>query len=196
MAELALFCEDRGHELFTRAITHRLADEVGIAIDIRVINASRGKGMAISQLKGWQRSFERGLAVGKPDLLAVVIDGNCTGFQDKHREIEQLIRTNVFPTYVIGCPDPHIERWCFADAEAFEQVVGSVPPPDPGKCERGAYKKLLRDSIALSGQVVLTDEMEVAPDIVRAAELYRASKAQPSLGAFVNDLRKALSTLR
>lgn len=196
MAELALFCEDRGHESFTRAIAQRLAGEVGISLDIRVISASRGKGMAISQLKGWQRSFERGLAVGKPDLLAVVIDGNCTGFQTKHREIAQLIQTHVFPSYVIGCPDPHVERWCFADAEAFEQVVGIAPPPDPGKCDRGVYKRLLRDSLDRSGQVVLIDEMEVAPDIVRVADLYRASKTQPSLGAFVDDLRRALSTLR
>jgi hypothetical protein len=196
MAELALFCEDRGHELFASAITHRLAEEAGITVDIRVISASRGKGMAISQLRGWQRLFERGLTVGKPDLLAVIIDGNCIGYQAKHREIEQLIQTHVFPRYVIGCPDPHVERWCFADAGAFEQVVGSAPPRDPGKCERGVYKKLLRDSLLKSGQVFLTGEMEVAPDIVRAADLYRAGKAQPSLGAFVDGLRKELSTLR
>ena len=196
MAELALFCEDLGHELFTRAITHRLAEEVGIKANIHVISASRGKGMAISQLKGWQRSFERGLTVGKPDLLAVVIDGNCIGFQAKQKEIAEIIQTHVFPRYVIGCPDPHVERWCFADVKAFEQIVGSAPPRDPGKCDRGVYKKLLRDSLLKSDQLFLTDEMEIAPDIVRAAELYRAGKAQPSLGAFVDSLRKALSMLR
>ena len=152
--------------------------------------------MAISQLKGWQRSFEKGLSVGKPDLLVVVIDGNCIGFQAKHREIERHIQTHVFPKYVIGCPDPHVERWCFADANAFEQVVGSAPPRDPGKCERGVYKKLLRDSLIENGHVILTDEMEVAPDIVRAAELYRVGKVQPSLRAFIGGLRKGLSTLK
>jgi hypothetical protein len=196
MAELALFCEDRGHELFARAITNRLAEEAGITVNIRVIRASRGKGVALSQLRGWQRSFEKGLTVGKPDLLAVVIDGNCIGFQAKQREIEALIQTHVFPNSVIGCPDPHVERWCFADAKAFERVVGSAPPRDPGKCERGVYKKLLRDSLIENEQVILTDEMEVAPEIVRIAELYRAGKAQPSLGAFVDGLRKGLSTLR
>ena len=196
MAELALFCEDRGHELFTRAIINRLAEEAGIAVNIRVISASRGKGVALSQLKGWQRLFDKGLTVGKPGLLVVVIDGNGVGFQAKQREIEKLIQTHVFPNYVIGCPDPHVERWCFADANAFERVVGSAPPRDPGKFKRAVYKKLLHDSLLQNGQVFLTDEMEVAPDIVRVADLYRAGKAQPSLGAFVDGLRKGLSALR
>ena len=194
MAELAIFCEDRGHEVFTRALVSRLASDLGIEVAITAISASRGKGMALSQLRGWQRSFERGLMVGKPDILIIVIDGNCVTAQVKRREIEGIVRREVFPSVVIGCPDPHVERWCFADPDAFERVVGVSAPPDPGKCERDAYKKMLRDTLRAADQPVLTDEMEIAPDIVHEIDLYRAGITQASLAMFVQDLQAALKT--
>lgn len=43
MAELAVFCEDRGHEVFTRALVSRLANEIKIEIAITAISASRAK---------------------------------------------------------------------------------------------------------------------------------------------------------
>jgi len=196
MAELAVFCEDRGHEVFTRALVSRLANDLEIEVMIKAISAARGKGMALSQLRGWQRSYERGLMVGKPDVLIVVIDGNCVTSQIKRREIEAIVLTEVFPSVVIGCPDPHVERWCFADPDAFQRVVGASAQPDPGKCERGAYKKMLRDALREAEQPILTDEMEIAPEIVDEIDLYQAGAAQPSLGAFVQDLQAALKTLQ
>lgn len=195
MAEPAVFCADRGHEVFTRALVSRLAHDLEIEITVTAVSAARGKGMALSQLRGWQRSFERGLRVGKPDGLIVVIDGNCVTSQVKRHEIEAIVLTDVFPSIVIGCPDPHVERWCFADPDAFQRVVGTSTQPDPGKCERGAYKTMLRDALRGAEQPILTDEMEIAPDIVREIDLYRAGIAQPSLGAFVQDLQAALRTL-
>jgi hypothetical protein len=191
MADFALFCEDRGHELYVRALVGRLTREAEVDVRLRTISASRGKGQAITQLRGWQRSFERGL-VGKPDLVIVVIDGNCTSSQAKKREIAQVLRAEVFPHWVIGSPDPHVERWCFADALAFERIVGRKPPADPAKCERALYKRLLREALDAADQPVLTDEMEIAPDLVEAADLEIAARAQPSLGSFVSDLRDAL----
>jgi hypothetical protein len=194
MVDLAVFCEDRGHEVFTRALVSRLAGELEIDIAINAISASRGKGMALSQLRGWQRAFQRGLKVGKPDVLIVVIDGNCVTSPVKRREIEPIVLADMFPSVVIGCPDPHVERWCFADPDAFERVVGASTPPDPGKCERGAYKRMLSDALNKAEQPILTDEMEIAPDIIREMDLYRAGNTQPSLGAFVHDVQAALKT--
>jgi hypothetical protein len=196
MAELAVFCEDRGHEVFTRALVSRIADDLELEIKITAISASRGKGMALSQLRGWQRSFERGLMVGKPDVLIIMIDGNCVTSQVKRREIEAIVLKEVFPSVVIGCPDPHVERWCFADPEAFQRVVGASAPPDPGKCERGAYKKMLGDVLREAEQPILADEMEIAPEIISRIDLYRAGSMQPSLGAFVQDLQSALRPLQ
>ncbi|TMQ07949.1 MAG: DUF4276 family protein [Deltaproteobacteria bacterium] len=195
MAELAVFCEDRGHEVFTRALVSRLANDLEIEVAITAVSASRGKGMALSQLRGWQRSFERGLMVGKPDVLIVVIDGNCVSSQTKRREVEALILQEVFPAFVIGCPDPHVERWCFADPDAFQRVVGVNVRPDPGKCERGAYKRMLRDALREAEQPILTDEMEIAPEILREIDLYRAGITQPSLGSFIQDLQAALKAV-
>lgn len=45
-------------------------------------------------------------------------------------------------------------------------------------------------------QPVLTDEMEIAPDIVREIDLYRAEDAQPSLGAFIQDVQAALKMVQ
>lgn len=196
MVELAVFCEDRGHEIFTRALVSRLARELAIEVTINAISAARGKGMALSQLRGWQRAFKRGLTVGKPDVLIIVIDGNCMTAPVKRREIEPIVLADMFPSVVIGCPDPHVERWCFADPDAFERVVGASIQPDPGKCERGAYKRMLREALSKAEQPILTDEMEIAPDIVREIDLYRAGDAQPSLGAFIQDVQAALKIVQ
>jgi hypothetical protein len=94
----------------------------------------------------------------------------------------------------IGCPDPHIERWCFADPEAVSKVFGVAAPADPGKCERLLYKRLLRSTIKTAGRRLLI-EMEYAPDLVAAMDLYRAGKNQPSLGHFIADLTSAFKRL-
>jgi hypothetical protein len=129
------------------------------------------------------------MSVGVPDLLVIVIDGNCTTASQKRREIEKIVHQSVFPRCVIGCPDPHVERWCFADADAFRSVVGVEVPRDPGKCERDLYKALLQDALRTAALPVLTTEMEVAPEIVDASDLQVFDRTQPSLGSFVQELR-------
>jgi hypothetical protein len=101
----------------------------------------------------------------------------------------------IFPRRAVGCPDPHVERWCFADPVAIQEVLGCPCPADPGKCERDAYKQLLRQTILSAGQPILTDEMEYAPDLVASMDLFRAGKNQPSLKHFTEEIRKALQSL-
>ena len=57
---------------------------------------------------------------------------------------------------------------------------------------------MLRQSIENGGQPILTTEMELAPDLVRAMDLYRAgkNKHQRSLKRFVEDLRTGIRSLR
>ena len=69
------------------------------------------------------------------------------------------------------------------------------PPADPGKCERDIYKRLLRQTIQSAGQPILTNEMEYAPDLVLAMDLFRAGKNQASLRHFIDEIRKALQSL-
>lgn len=190
---LALFCEDAGHAAWTRALIQRLARARHVSVGIHDVSAQGGKGTAISQLKVYQRIVARGS--GSSDLLVVVIDGNCVGWQEKQREVRRIVDPEVFPRAVIGCPHPHVERWCFADPEAFTQVVG--PAPDvPEKCERGLYKNLLAGAVREAGLLLLTgDPMELAPDIVAVMDLLRAGRSQPSLGQFVADLTREIGSL-
>ena len=190
-----LYCEDEGHEVFVRALILRLARAEGLRVSLRTPSGRGGHGKAIAEFKIWQRAVERGLVGGLPDLLVLVIDGNCTEWHSAQRELEKLINTAQFPRWVVGCPDPHIERWCLADPVGFQQVVGAPPPPDPGKCERDYYKRLLRETAHEAEVLILTDEMELAPDFVRRMDLYQAGKNQRSLGHFIDALKKALKGL-
>ena len=109
--------------------------------------------------------------------------------------MEEAIDSRIFVRCVIGCPDPHVEKWCLADPQAVQEVLGVAAPSVPEKCERYFYKQLLRQTIREAGQPILTNEMEYAPDLVAAMDLYRAGKNQPSLRHFVDELRSALRSL-
>lgn len=109
------------------------------------------------------------------------------------QRIMRAVNSAVFPTAVVGCPDPHVERWCFADPSAFRNVVGVTSPRDPGKCERGLYKRMLADALEKGGQMVLGDTMEIAPDLVNAMDLYRAGQNSPSLAHLIGSIRALLN---
>jgi hypothetical protein len=192
---LALFCEDRGHEQYVRALVARLSQQIDMDLSVSVPSARGGHGAAATQFEAWQSALGRGLAVGTPDLLVLVIDGNCQGWHPARQALGRKIDPNVFPRSLVACPDPHIERWCLADPDAFQAVIGAAAPTDPEKCERNLYKEILRNAILAAGQPILTDAMEYAPDLVARADLYKAGKAQPSLGAFIDALRAALNEL-
>lgn len=195
MAEITVdvFCEDVGHESFVRALLSRLAEEASAPIRPRFVMARGGAPRALAELKAWQRSRRLGGLASAPDVLVIVIDGNSVGPQKRRQEIERQLDEGACASVVIGCPDPHVERWVLADPEAFGQVVGGAPLPDPGRSGRGVYKKLLQDSLDAADALVLTTAMEeYAPDIVAAMDLYRAGKARPDLGHFVDHLRAAL----
>ncbi|OGQ17466.1 MAG: hypothetical protein A2138_18995 [Deltaproteobacteria bacterium RBG_16_71_12] len=192
---MTLFCEDRGHELLVRRLVERLARERSMALSLDTKSARGGAARALTELEGWQQGLRTGRLSGTPDLLVVVIDGNCMGHPAKQREIRALVDNAVFPRLVIGCPDPHVERWLIADASAFHRVVGVGCPRDPDKCERDRYKQLVGEAVAGSAVVLLTGVMELAPDLVDAMDLYVAGSCQPSLRAFVDDLNAGLTQL-
>lgn len=190
-----LYCEDRGHEQFCRALLERLARDEGVPLRLRTQNSRGGHGRAVTEFKLWQRKVSKGLPEEIPDLLVMVIDGNCEDWGTAHKAHSTVVQDDVFPRVVVGCPEPHIERWCFADPESFQEVIGTAPPADPGKCERSFYKNLLRQTILQAGQLILTDEMEFAPDLVAKMSFYKAGKNQRSFGHFVEGLQSAFRLL-
>jgi len=189
-----IFCEDRGHERFCVPLLERIAAEVGVQVRVETRCSAGGHGRAITELKAYQRFIEKGgaTAEGAPDLLVVVIDGNCTTWNKMRDDIDKVVNRNVFPRVVIGCPDPHVERWFFSDRLAFLNVIGVDPPADPGKCERGQYKDLLVETIRKSGNLVQDGGIEFATEIAEALDLNMTTKSQPALRAFLSDLRAAL----
>lgn len=192
-----LYCEDRGHEQFARALISRLAGPLSLHPKVENPSGRGGHGRALSQLRAWQKAKakERALGQPSPELVILLIDANCEGWSQVHRKLSELIDPELFPLVTVGCPDPHIERWCFADPAAVSKVFGVAAPADPGKCERLLYKRLLRSTIKSAGRRPLTGEMEYAPDLVAEMDLYRAGKSQPSLGHFIADLTAAFKQL-
>jgi hypothetical protein len=191
-----LYCEDSGHELFARALLLRLARELGVRVTVQTMSGRGGHGRALSEFHIWQSTMAKGGAgLSHPDLLVLIIDANCRGWSDCRRDLSGEINRELFPAHVIGCPDPHVEHWCFADPVAIQTVFGRPCPRDPGKCERSWYKHLLRETVQESGQLILTTEMEFAPDLVEVMDLFTAGRNQPSLRHFADDIRKALKRL-
>ena len=192
-----LYCEDYGHEQFARALIGRLARESALNPIIRTATGRGGHGRAMSEFRAWQRAVaaKRGIGQDIPDLLVILIDANCSGWPQARRDLENAVAPGISPRCAIGCPDPHVERWCL-DPEGVQEILGVPPPPDPGKCERDLYKQLLRDTIRKAGQPILISEMEYAPDLVSAMNLFQAGKKQPSLKHFVGEVRGALKSLK
>lgn len=68
-------------------------------------------------------------------------------------------------------------------------MTGHDPGSVRAKCERHYYKNKLRETIRAGGSPPTLGGLEIAEDLVREMDLYRAGKNDSSLGAFVNDLR-------
>lgn len=190
-----LFCEDRAHEQFVRTLVGRLAQEEGLRPIVRAMNARGGHAKALGEFELWQRAFLKQARRGLPDLLVLVIDANCQGWNKARRQIEEAIDQTVVPNHVVGCPDPHIERWYIADPVAFETVVGAQPGRVLEKCERHFYKRLVEQAVEKSGTPLLTGTADLAPDLVEAMDLYKAGKAQQSLRLFVEGIKAGLRRL-
>ena len=185
-----LFVEDRAHEEFLKPLLARVAREEHVEVWSRVRSASGGHGRALREFKLYQHIMEKGAPSTVPaDLVVVAIDGNCSTFE----EVRKSIRNSAIPTLsdrlVVACPDPHIERWYLADPQSFEVIVGHRPSVAPKKCVRDRYKQVLATSIRSGGHPAPLGGIEFARELVAEMDLYRAGKADSSLGAFLDDLR-------
>ena len=188
VSKVALFAEDVGHEKFIRALVRRIATEVDVQTQLRVVSALGGHGRALNELKTFQRTVD----MGREDLLIIAIDGNCKGWNKARAEIDQVIDKQRFSEVVIACPDPHVERWYMADPEGLKDILGAKVSPGKVKCERGRYKEMFLSSLRAAGQTVLLGGSEFADEIVDGMDLYRAGKNEPSLKHFLDDLRTCL----
>jgi len=190
-----IFAEDLAHEALIKPLVVRLASESQVDVEVRVISARGGHPRVKEELAVYRTVVERGLLDRVPDLIVVVIDGNCTGYHRARMVLEQAAGTTLMSKGVIACPDPHVERWYMADPPSFKTVVGTQPRLGKKKCDRNKYKQMLAKSLADGGHPPTLGGTEFAPELIAAMDLYRAGKNEKSLKHFTDDLRAALHIL-
>ncbi len=195
---IGYFLEDIGQEQFLRTLVERVAQEVGIAsqrLRHEVRNATGGRGKVLDELRRFLRDVGRERESPFP-LLIVAIDGNCKGYQERRNEIHAIVERSGYRGRVIcAVPDPHIERWYLVAPRTLQRVLGvSVTPGvPPYKCERGRYKRALREAIRQAGIIAPLGGIEYGPDVARALDLYTVGRADPGFKHFVDELREGLS---
>jgi hypothetical protein len=186
-----LFCEDSAHESCARALVRRIAHELQLDVSIHTATASSG----IPRLKQELRVFQALVArrAGTPDLLVIVIDANDVGPAARRSEIEDVLDTTVFPAFVIGTPNPCVERWLLADPASFSRIFGVHPPV--GATVGRAWKDRLIKALEAAGQIVMQGGAEFAEEIVEPMDFYQAGRSDPTIQSFTDDLRAALRRL-
>ncbi len=189
MVRVDLFAEDQAHETFVSAIVSKAFRDPAIEYELNVRVALGGHGKALSELKVYQRAILRGdVALTAPDLLIVTIDGNCKGPTAARKEILDLLDSAIAGDIVVACPDPHVEKWFFADPAAFGSVVGANGQLGKRKCQRDFYKDKLREAVIAGGNTPVLDGIEFAADVVEAMDAYQAKQNDPSLGVLLDGL--------
>ncbi|MCX5888701.1 MAG: hypothetical protein NTY36_04530 [Deltaproteobacteria bacterium] len=191
-----LIVEDTAQESVARALFRRLSCEEGVRISIS--NAIMGGyGGVLREIKGFQRALSKGgIPAGSPDLLLVLGDSNCHNFQERKKEIISTIDINVFPFLVVGCPDPHIEKWLLIDSHALNLVFGASLSISLDKCKRDYYKDELKRIIRLAGWPMTQEGIEYSQDIIEKIDFNRAERNDQSFKCFISDLRSILRNIK
>ena len=198
---IGYFLEDRGHENLLKAFVARVAKEKGLKpgdwLD-EVRAATSGK-----SIQAYRNFLKDIIYKDRPipfHILIVGSDGNCMGYLDKKNQLLGYAEKAKFPRpdiLIFAIPDPHIERWYLDDPQGFNKAIGSgaLPVLPQYKCEKGLYKKVMRDVIASSDVKPQFGGYEYGEKIVEEMDLYGAIKADNSLKHFIDDLSSALTRI-
>ncbi|MFN3742807.1 MAG: DUF4276 family protein [Anaerolineales bacterium] len=184
------FCEDIAHERFIRALIHRAAEVRSTPVEIQVLNATHGS-RVWREFRQYLREIKKGRQ-SVPDVLVVVIDGNCKTPAQVRRDIQEEVKKRglEIPHLVCAVPDPHIERWYVEDQQALKSILpGAKPEKLPYKCERDRYKQGLKNAIRAAGVEPSLGGAEYGEDVGKALE---PSRLDDSFRSFWNDLLAAL----
>jgi hypothetical protein len=199
---IGYFLEDRGHEIFLKAIVARMAKEKGFrpgewSDDVR----SATGGQSIQKYRSFLKYISRMKRHFPFDILIVASDGNCKGYVEKKHQLlgyAEKAKIAFLDKIVFAIPDPHIEKWYLNDPNGFNRALGSgvLPVLPPYKCEKGVYKKVMKDVIASSDIAPQFGGYEYGERIVEEMDLYDAGKADSSLKHFLEDIGNALQRLK
>lgn len=187
--QVELFCEDSAHESCARALVGRIAGELELEVSIRTATASAGIGRLKRELKAFQSWVSH--RSGTPDLLVILVDANAVGPAARRAEIEEVLDSAVFPSYVIGTPDPCVERWLLSDPVSFTQTFGVQPVLGAPEADH-TWKTRLMQALESAGQIVVQGGAELSDEIIAHMDFYRAGRSDPTIQTFTDDLRAAL----
>ncbi len=192
MREIALFVEDYAHQQVVGALVQRIADELGVGVRLEWRSAVHGHGRVVRELARYLRDLA-GQDDRSPDLIIAATDANCSGLNERAREIGN---PDAPAPMISAVPDPHVERWLLLDGAAFKAVFGRGCDAPDQKCDRDLYKQRLVEAVRATGIVPALGGIEFAQDIVRHMDIERAMRADRSFRRFVEDLRGALQRWR
>lgn len=156
--------------------------------DLRVLY-SRGGG-SIRAFKDFIKGVKK-RKTPKADVLIVGSDGNCNGFAKRRDQLNNSAKGVPYPVVITAIPDPHIERWYLLDSQALSDAAG-VPvqaTPPAAKCDKGHYKKLLKNAFAQHNLFPPLGGAEYGPNIAETIDLYAAGVADHALRDFLEQVR-------
>lgn len=191
---IVFFLEDAAQEALIPPLVERLIAAEGKNLDdynLRILSA-RGGG-SIRAYKDFIKQREKRPSLSA-DVLIVGSDGNCNGFAKRRNQLLKVATKALYPEVITAIPDPHIERWYLLDSQALANAanvpVQAVPPNT--KCDKGHYKKLLRDAFARQNLFPPLGGAEYGPLVAQTMDLYAAGTLDHALRDFVDQVRSWL----
>ena len=191
---MVFFLEDSAQEALIPNLVRRLiSDENRNPQDYELKVLSARGGGSIRAYKEFVKGVKK-YKIPAEDVLIVGSDSNCNGFAKRRSQLNAAAKDVPYSTIMTAIPDPHIERWYLLDNKALANAAGvpvqAVPPA--AKCDKGHYKKLLKDSFAQHNLSPPLGGAEYGPSIAATMDLYAAGVADHSLRDFVNQVRNWL----
>ena len=124
MREIALFVEDLAHQRVIGALTERMVAAYAIPARLDWISAEGGHGRVIQELRAYLRDLARhGNPV--PDLIIAATDANCSGLNQRIREINEAAESDTFfPPIIPAVPDPAYRTLASAGRRCLQSHTG------------------------------------------------------------------------
>ena len=192
MRKIVLFGEDIAHKQVIESLVLRLAQEAGERVNLSW-ECERGGSVVDTAFKIYLRELKQNIT-SSPSLIIIIKDGNRQGLNKRYKEVndnimKELSNNNLVIEYIIGIPDPHIERWLLLDSEAFKIAVGKGCNPPSYSPERDYYKKYLLNAIREAEKTPVLGGIEFAEEIVKYMNIEKAMNADKSFKRFAKDVK-------
>jgi hypothetical protein len=191
---IVYFFEDLAQEGFIKGLIRRIAEEKDVKIVEEVLNATHGSIIWI-ELEQFLRDIYHGI-LSIPDVLIIVIDGNCSTAIKVRKIIQQKVaQANIgLPYLACAVPNPHIERWYLEDPQALRQILPGAEPNCPRyKCQQDRYKNALKNAIRKAGVEPAQGGAEYGNDIAQLLNFYTLGKRDKAFKLFVDEVKQAIN---